>query len=262
MRTLRAECVNIDGVVPELRGNRQVIYGNKNWNTTVVGTSPEYFDLRNYKIASGSGFDEAEVRGLRRVAVIGPVVAENLFSESNPVGKVLRIGRVRFDIIGVTEEKGISGGWMNYDDIILVPYTTAQKRIFGSPNLNRLVARLKDETLLQPAYIEIEQILRKTHRLRPDQENDFYLQSSSDYSSARQETTETLTYLLAGVALVSLIVGGIGIMNIMLVSVTERTKEIGIRKAVGARRRDIMTQFVMESVTLSLLGGILVSARL
>jgi len=257
LRKLKSDCVNIDEIVPELRGNRQVIFGNQNWNTTVVGSSPEYFELRNYAIEKGDSFEESDVRGLRRVAVIGPVVAENLFGVANPVGKTLRIGRLRFDVIGVTEEKGVSGGWMNFDDIIIITYTTAQKRVFGSDNLNRLVGRLKDETLLQSAYIEIEKILRKTHRLRPDQPNDFYLQSSSDYSSARQETTETLTYLLAGVALVSLLVGGIGIMNIMLVSVTERTKEIGIRKAVGARRRDIMTQFVMESVTLSLLGGLL-----
>jgi len=146
---------------------------------------------------------------------------------------------------------------MDFDDIVLVPYTTAQKRIFGITNINRMIARLKDETMVSTAYLEIEKALRESHRLRPDQDNDFFIQSQSDFSEARQEATQTLTYLLAGVALVSLIVGGIGIMNIMLVSVTERTREIGVRMAVGARRKDILMQFVMESLSLSLLGGII-----
>ncbi|MCP4582083.1 MAG: FtsX-like permease family protein [candidate division Zixibacteria bacterium] len=257
MKRLRAECTAVDHVIPEIRGSRQVIYGNKNWNTTIIGTSPEYLELRNYILEEGTNFTNQDINALKRVAVIGPTLAENLFGNIYPVGKIIRIGRLRFEVIGVTESKGVSGGWMDFDDIILVPYSTAQKRIFGIDNLNRFIARLKDESMLQSAYIEIEKILRKTHRLRPEKENDFYIQSQSDYSSARQETTETMTYLLAGVALVSLLVGGIGIMNIMLVSVTERTREIGVRMAVGARRLDIMMQFILESISLSLLGGII-----
>lgn len=257
LKYLSAECQTVDHIVPEVRGNKQIIYGNQNWNSTIIGTSPEYLELRNFKIAYGDNFTTRDVNAIMRVAIIGPTVAENLFGKFNAVGKTIRIGRLRFEVIGVTEAKGISGGWMDYDDIILVPYTTAQKRIFGIDNLNRFVARLKDESMLQAAYLEIEKVLRKSHRLRPDQENDFFIQSQSDFASARQETTETLTYLLAGVALVSLIVGGIGIMNIMLVSVTERTREIGVRMAVGARRLDILSQFIMESISLALLGGIL-----
>ncbi len=257
LKRLKAECTTLDHIVPEIRGNQQVIYGNLNWNTTITGTSPEYFELRNYKIAQGEKFTHRDVSALKRVAVIGPKVVENIFEDVNPVGKFIRIGRMRFEVIGVTEPKGISGGWFDFDDIALVPYTTAQKRIFGIDHLSRLIARLKDETMIQSAYLEVEKVLRKSHRLRPDQDNDFFIQSQSDFSAAREETAQTLTFLLAGVALVSLIVGGIGIMNIMLVSVTERTREIGVRMAMGARRRDILVQFVMESVSLSLLGGII-----
>ena len=255
LRRLKAEATSCDVVTPEVRGNKQVIYGNKNWNTSIVGTGPEYAHIRNYTIAEGDNFTEQDVNAMGRIAVIGPTVAENLFEKTSPVGKTIRIGRIRFDIVGVTEPKGLSGGWQDFDDMILIPYTTAQKRVFGRDNLDRLVARLKDESLTNAAYLEIEKVLRQSHHLRPDQENDFNIQSQSDFAAAREETTQTMTYLLAGVALVSLLVGGIGIMNIMLVSVTERTREIGVRMAVGARRRDILIQFIMESITMSLLGG-------
>lgn len=257
LKRLKAECTTVDHIVPEIQGSQQVIYGNLNWNTTIIGTSPEYFELRNFKIAQGEKFTHRDANTIKRVAVIGPKVVENIFGDVNPVGKFIRIGRLRFEVIGVTQSKGISGGWLDFDDIALVPYTTAQKRIFGINHLSRLIARLKDETMVQATYLEIEKILRRSHRLRPDQDNDFFIQSQSDFTAAREETAQILTYLLAGVALVSLIVGGIGIMNIMLVSVTERTREIGVRMAVGARRLDILTQFVMEAVSLSLLGGIM-----
>jgi putative ABC transport system permease protein len=257
LKRLRIACTTVDPIVPEIQGNRQVVYGNKNWNTTVIGTCPEYFDMRNYQLAEGESFTEHDVNAIKRVAVIGPKVVENLFGDNDALGKTIRLGRTRFEVIGVTESKGISGGWQDFDDIVFVPYTTAQKRIFGTTNLNRLIARLKDEAMVQPAYIEIEKVLRKSHRLRPDQDNDFFIQSQSDFAAARQATTETFTYLLAGVALVSLLVGGIGIMNIMLVSVTERTREIGVRMAIGARRFDILMQFMMESVSMSLLGGLM-----
>mgnify|MGYP002152160302 CR=1 FL=1 len=257
LRRLRAETVAVDYIVPEIRGNQQVIFGNKNWNTSVIGTGPEYLELRSYVLADGDNFTERDVNAIRRVAVVGPNVVENLFENINPIGQTIRIGRIRFEVIGVTESKGVSGGWLDFDDVILIPYTTAQKRVFGVTHINRLIARLKDKSLITNAYLEVEGILRKSHRLRPDQENDFYIQSQSDYAAAQEETTNTMTYLLAGIALVSLLVGGIGIMNIMLVSVTERTREIGVRMAVGARRRDILIQFIMESVTMALLGGLL-----
>jgi len=257
LKRLKAGCVTVDPIVPEIRGNRQVIYGNMNWNTTIIGTSPEYFKLRNYQLDEGDNFSHQDVNAMKRVAVIGPKVAENLFANVNPVGKTLRIGRMRFEVIGLTKSKGVSGGWLDFDDVILIPYTTAQKRIFGINHLSRLIAQIKDESMVQATYLEIEKILRKSHRLRPDHDNDFFIQSQSDFVQARQETTETFSYLLAGVAFVSLIVGGIGIMNIMLVSVTERTREIGVRMAVGARRSHILLQFIMESISLSLLGGLI-----
>jgi len=257
LRRLRNEVTACDAITPEVRGNQQVIFGNKNWNTSVTGTGPEYLSMRNYSLAEGDNFSEQDVNAIARVAVIGPTVAENLFDKINPIGQTIRIGRIRFEVIGVTEPKGVSGGWQDFDDMILIPYTTAQKRVFGRDYLDRFVARLKDESLTNSAYLQIESALRKSHHLRPDQDNDFNIQSQSDFASAREETTQTMTYLLAGVALVSLLVGGIGIMNIMLVSVTERTREIGVRMAVGARRRDILMQFVMESITMSLLGGII-----
>lgn len=257
LKRLKAEVISCDVITPEVRGNAQAIYGNNNWNTTVIGSGPEYTHIRNYALDEGDDFTEQDVNAMKRVAVIGPTVAENLFGKSSPVGKTIRIGRIKFEVIGVTEPKGLSGGWQDFDDMILIPYTTAQKRVFGRDNLDRFVARLKDESLVTTAYVEIEKTLRNSHRLRPDQDNDFFIQSQSDFAAAREETTETMTYLLAGVALVSLLVGGIGIMNIMLVSVTERTREIGVRMAVGARRRDILIQFVMESITLALLGGLL-----
>jgi putative ABC transport system permease protein len=257
LKRLRASCTTVDVIIPEITEGEQVSYGNLNWNTTIIGTSPEYLTLRNYSLAQGENFTEHDLNTLARVAILGPRVVENLFPSGNPVGKSMRIGRTRFEVIGVTEEKGISSGWMDYDDAIIIPYTTAQKRVFGLDHLERIIARMKDESLLNAAFLEIEEVLRSSHRLRPDEENDFNLRFQADYNAAKEETTKTLSYLLAGVALVSLVVGGIGIMNIMLVSVTERTREIGLRMAVGAKRRDILSQFILESVTLALIGGLL-----
>ena len=257
LKRLRTECTTIDKIIPEIHRASQLIYGNKNWNSTIIGTGPEYLELRNFKLAQGENFAERDVNAMRRVAIIGPKVVESLFGNINPVGKTIKVGRLGFEVLGVTETKGMTGGWMDMDDIVIIPYSTAQKRVFGMDHLGSFLARLKDQSMLPAAYREIEKVLRQSHRLRPEKDNDFFLQSQSDFAAARQETTDTLTYLLAGVALVSLIVGGIGIMNIMLVSVTERTREIGVRMAVGARRSDILIQFVTEAITLALLGGML-----
>jgi putative ABC transport system permease protein len=257
LKRLRSECTTIDKIIPELRRPSQVAYGNKNWNTNVVGTGPEYIEVRNYRLADGDNFTERDVNAMARVAIIGPTVAENLFGNANPIGQSFKVGRLNFEVVGVTEVKGASGGWQDFDDLVIIPYSTAQKRVFGIDFFNSLVAKIKDDSMLPAAYVEIEKVLRKSHRLRPEQDNDFNLQSQSDFAAARQETAQTMTYLLMGVAMVSLLVGGIGIMNIMLVSVTERTREIGVRIAVGARRKDILTQFVMEAVTLALLGGLI-----
>lgn len=257
LRRLRQEAVTLDEVLPEITGPRQIVYGNRNWNSTVIGSEPEYFKLRNFEFADGQSFSDKDVYSIARVAVISPKVAENLFGEVNPIGKSIRIGRSRFEIVGLTKSKGVSGGWLDFDDVVVIPYTTAQKRVFGIDHIDRLVGHLRPGIPISEAYLDIEKILRRSHRLRPEQENDFFIQSQSDFMAAREETTKTLTYLLAGVALVSLLVGGIGIMNIMLVSVTERTREIGIRIAIGARRKDIMGQFMLESLSIAMLGGLL-----
>ena len=171
LRRLKAEITACDVITPEVRGNKQIIYGNKNWNTSVVGTGPDYLRIRNYTLADGVDFTEQDVNSIGRVAIIGPTVAENLFGKSSPIGKTIRIGRIRFDVIGVTQAKGASGGWQDFDDMILIPYTTAQKRVYGKDYIDRFVAHLKDETLTNTAYVEIEKTLRQSHRLRPDEQN-------------------------------------------------------------------------------------------
>jgi putative ABC transport system permease protein len=193
---------------------------------------------------------------MRRVAVLGKTVVEDLFGEEDPIGEYIRIGRSIFQVIGVMEEKG-SSGFRDEDDVIFVPLRTAQKRLFGVDYVSMINVQAKNEDLMDKASAEITSLLHERHGIRPDQENDFSVLSQAEILSTVQETTRTFTVLLAGVATVSLLVGGIGIMNIMFVSVTERTREIGIRKAIGAQRRDILGQFLIEAVIVSLTGGII-----
>ena len=246
----------VEAVVPEMNRNAQVKYENRNWNTRVIGTVPEYEWVRNFYVVAGRFFNNSEERSAAKVAVIGSVIVENLFQNVDPIGKTFRIAGQSFVVIGVLESKGQSG-FQNPDDQIIVPLSTAQRRIFGVDFLSQITAKVIDQQRNDEAFYEIERALRRSHKLREDQDNDFTIRNQADIISTLTETQQTFTFLLAGIAAVSLVVGGIGIMNIMIVSVTERTKEIGIRKAIGARRNDVLAQFLIESVVMSILGGFL-----
>ncbi len=247
---------SVMALVPELNRQAQVKYANRNWNTRIIGTVPEYEHVRNFATVQGRYFTHAEEKAASKVAVLGFNVVESLFPNEDPLGKTIRIQGSSFEVIGILESKGQSG-FNNPDDQIIVPLTTAQRRLFGVDFLSQVTAQVLDPAKSDTAFYDIERILRKKHKLRPEQDNDFSIRNQADIIQTFQETQATFTFLLAGIAAVSLLVGGIGIMNIMIVSVTERTREIGIRKAIGARKRDVMTQFLIESVVMSVVGGIL-----
>ncbi|HXG39015.1 MAG TPA: ABC transporter permease [Bacteroidota bacterium] len=247
---------SVEAVVPEFSRNAQVKFENRNWNTRIVGTTPEYEWVRNFKAVEGRYFTHSEEKAASKVCLLGQTVVDNLFPNIDPIGQTIRIAGQSFTVLGVLESKGQSG-WQNPDDQIIVPLSTAQRRLFGVDFLSQITVKVANEQKMDEAFLDIERILRREHRLREDQDNDFMIRNQADIISTFQETQQTFTFLLAGIAAVSLVVGGIGIMNIMIVSVTERTREIGIRKAIGARKRDIMWQFLIESVTLSVTGGCL-----
>ncbi len=258
VEAVSAQCEDIVAVVPEFRRGAQVKYGNRNWNTRIVGTTPNYGEVRNVKAVAGRYFTAQEEAARARVCLLGSTVRDNLFDpKDDPVGTTLRIGRMNFQIVGVLETKGQASGWMNPDDQVLIPLATAQMRLFGVDYINNASLQVADAALMEKAFYDVEQVLRQQHRLRDSQDNDFSIRNQADILATLEENSKTFTMLLAGIAVVSLVVGGIGIMNIMLVSVTERTREIGIRKAIGAKRRDIMVQFLMEALALSLTGGII-----
>jgi len=246
----------VEAVVPELSRSAQVKYENKNWGTRIIGTVPEYEWVRNFAVERGRYFTRAEQRGVAKVCLLGTTVAQNLFADADPIGARVRINGQAFNVIGILEPKGQSG-WSNPDDQIIVPLPTAQRRLYGVDYLSQVTVKVARPEEMSTAFLDIERILRREHRLREEQDNDFTIRNQADIIATFQETQETFTILLAGIAAVSLVVGGIGIMNVMLISVTERTREIGIRKAVGARRRDILSQFLIESVVISVLGGVI-----
>ncbi|HET8713116.1 MAG TPA: ABC transporter permease [Gemmatimonadales bacterium] len=245
-------------VVPELTRNLQIKRGNLNQNVSIVGTTPNYPQVKNYTIAAGRMFSAGEDESRRRVAVLGSAIPE-MFS-ANPVamiGQEIQIRGIPFEIIGVLAAKGSAGGFGNPDEQILIPLQTARYRIMGTDRLRSITVDALSVPQMTLTMIEIERVLRREHKIRPGAENDFQIRNQSDILATFQQTTETFTYLLAGIAAVSLLVGGIGIMNIMLVSVTERTREIGVRKALGATRFNIMFQFLVEALVLCLVGGLL-----
>jgi len=247
----------IVAVAPEMSSNMQVEYGRSNANLRVTGTTPEFQDVNNYEISVGRFFDEQENSGRRRVAVVGGDVAEVLGTTAlQLVGQKISIANNTFEVIGAVEPKGGSG-WFNQDEQIFVPIYTAQFRLMGTDRLGSFNVTVADGASTTLAMAQIEGIVRREHRLRVGEENDFWVMDRAELMGTRQETTQTFTYLLAGIALVSLLVGGIGIMNIMLVSVTERTREIGIRMALGATRGAVLTQFLLEALTLCLVGGLI-----
>lgn len=242
-------------VTPELSNRAQVKYLNRNTNTTIVGTSPEYLVTANFTVERGSFFTAHDIRYRQRVCVLGKTVADALFGQTEPVGKTVKIRNIGFHVLGVMKEKGASG-WRNPDDRVFIPYSTAMKRVFGAEYLSSISIQANDENLLQTAETEVTELLRKQHKIAANKELDFHVRNQAEFMETLEESSQTFTNMILGIAVVSLVVGGIGIMNIMLVSVTERTKEIGLRKAVGAQRTDILFQFLVESTTLALVGGI------
>jgi putative ABC transport system permease protein len=245
-------------VQPEMARNQQVTYANKNTNVSIVGTSPNYLDVRKYKLAGGRMFTTAETEAMSRVAVVGPAVAVNMGLDTmSLLDESIRIKGIQFQVVGVLQSKGQSGMGGNPDEQILIPITTARFRVQGTDRLRSISVLASSEEEIPDAMASIQKILRREHRLRQGAPDDFQMRSQADFLNTLGETTQVFTYLLSGIAAVSLLVGGIGIMNIMLVSVTERTREIGIRKALGATRANILLQFLIEAVVLCCLGGII-----
>lgn len=255
-QAISKECPSVAKVDAMFSRNAQVVYGNKNTNTSIQGVTENFPEVRNFPIEVGFFISDEDNRYMRRVAVLGKTVVKNLFGDANPIGEYIKIRRVIFQVIGVMSAKG-SSGWRDEDDVVFVPLRTAQKRLFGVNHVSMINVMAHSENEMEQAKDEITQLLRKRHRIREGQDDDFNIRSQAEILSTLQETSRTFTILLASIAIVSLIVGGIGIMNIMFVSVTERTKEIGIRKAIGAHKRDILGQFLIESIIVSLSGGLI-----
>ncbi|HOM25040.1 MAG TPA: ABC transporter permease [Thermosynergistes sp.] len=256
---IEKECSAVSRVSPELSGVAQVVYGNRNWSTGVKGTTEGMMDVHNWSVSSGRFLTDQDVRSSTKVAVIGETVAYELFGNANPVGEIIRIKKVPFQVVGVLAPKGQSAFGSDQDDVIFVPVTTAQKRLFGTPfprMVRRISVKARDAESIYLAQEQITALLRQRHRIGPNQDDDFTVRNLTQAMEAAQQSTQAMTLLLGAIASVSLLVGGIGIMNIMLVSVTERTREIGIRMAVGARPRDIRLQFLIEAFLLSVIGGI------
>jgi putative ABC transport system permease protein len=256
-RAVREACTVCVDAVPEMSRQMQVTYLDRNTQTTIVGTTPSYLGVRNFDLLVGRFFHEGELEGRRRVAVLGYGVAEPLGLRPNEaVGAQVRIRGVVFEVIGVLSEKG-SLGWSNPDDQVLVPLDTAQFRLFGSNRLRSITVQVESPARIDRAMSEVEKALRRQHKLGPGKENDFSIRNQLDALETFQESQRIFRLLLLGIASVSLLVGGIGIMNIMMVSVTERTREIGVRKALGAKRKTILLQFLIEALVLCLIGGAL-----
>jgi len=253
-----ADLTDVLMVAPINTGNAQIVYSGNNWNTSVIGTTPNYFNIRNWNVDEGYAFTDSDIRSATRVALIGKTVAENLFSdEIDPVGKTIRIKNNPFIILGVLERKGQSLDGRDQDDTVIVPITTAQRKVFGNqiPGSVRMVmAQAKSEKVMSIAEDSINGLLRQRHNIRESMDNDFSVRNLTAMANTAAETTKTMSMLLGAIASISLLVGGIGIMNIMLVSVTERTREIGIRMAIGAREKDILLQFLLEACAISIVG--------
>ena len=258
-KALEERGTSLAAVQPEMNRNLQVTWGNKNTNTSIVGTSSNYLEVRKYKLQYGRMFTSAEDEGKQRVAVIGPAVATNMGLDTPEVllGETIRIRGIQFLVVGVLESKGQASPFGNPDEQILIPLNTARFRVIGSDRLRSISVLARTEDGIPEAMADIQRVLRREHRIRQGRPDDFQIRSQADFLNTLGETTQVFTFLLSGIAAISLLVGGIGIMNIMLVSVTERTREIGVRKALGATRRNILLQFLIEAVVLCCLGGII-----
>lgn len=256
--SLRNEAVNVTAVSPEIRAAAQVIFGNENTQTTIYGVSEEYLEIRKLGIESGRVFNANEVRGMSKVCILGQTVVTNLFGEgADPVGMNIRIKNLPFQVIGILSDKGESGMGQDMDDMILAPYTTIQRRLAAIDYITGIYASAASEEKSSAAIEEVTAILRTAHKLSESDEDDFYTMSQTELIKTVSSITDIMTYLLGAIAGISLLVGGIGIMNIMFVSVTERTREIGLRMSIGGRGSDILKQFLVESMLLSLSGGMM-----
>jgi putative ABC transport system permease protein len=258
---IQREIQLVEAAAPAMRGGAQVVYSNLNWSTIIWGVTPEYFTVREWAMALGKPLTQEDVDGATKVALLGETVARNLFADADPVGQVIRVKKVPFTVIGVLDRKGQSTQGQDQDDTVLIPLSTAKKKVMGVSQANArsvysISVKVREASAMKDAEQEIRDVLRQRHRLQSHQDDDFFLRNLAEVLESQEASSQILAMLLAAIASVSLLVGGIGIMNIMLVSVTERTREIGLRMAVGARSRDILTQFLVEAVTLCLIGGV------
>jgi len=256
-RAIEERCDAVKGTSPSINTRAQVVYANKNWNTQIQGTGEKFPEIRNWQVVEGVYFDETQVASAAKVCVLGSLVKQNLFEDEDPLGKTIRINKIPFTVIGVLESKGEQGGFFNRDDMIAAPYTTVMRRLRGVDYINSIDVAAVSADKTGEAQRQIEELMRERHRIAPGADDDFQVRNIADVAESAAESTKIMTILLGSIAGISLIVGGIGIMNIMLVSVTERIREIGVRLAVGAREKDILLQFLIEAVVLSVTGGII-----
>ena len=259
-RELAAQCPDVALAAPMVRGGAQVVYGNNNWATIIYGVTPDYLTIRDFSVADGAEFTQQDVDGANKVALLGKTVVDNLFGGADPVGQVIRIKNVPFSVVGVLTSKGQSSQGQDQDDIILLPISTAKRKVIGinSANadaVNTIMMQARSGAQIPAAQEEAEALLRQRHHLQTVEADDFTIRNLQELFAAQEASSGIMAMMLAAVASVSLVVGGIGIMNIMLISVRERTREIGLRQAIGAKTRDILTQFLVEAVTLSIAGG-------
>jgi putative ABC transport system permease protein len=256
LEVIREECSAITAVSPEVRASGQLVNGNLNWPSSIYGVNGDFLEIRKYKLESGRLFSEREIKTYAKVCIIGQTLLENLFEEGeNPLGKNIRYNNIPFKVIGVLAERGENGMGQDMDDLMLAPYTAVMKRILSITHINGIMASAASEEVNDLAMQQLADALRKSHKIGPNDEDDFRIMSQSELVSTFTSVSDMMTILLGVIAGISLLVGGIGIMNIMFVSVTERTREIGLRLSVGGRERDILLQFLVESILLSILGG-------
>ncbi|MCX7781345.1 MAG: ABC transporter permease [Negativicutes bacterium] len=256
-QAIAKEVPGVQYSVPSVGRQYQVVAGNQNWTTSVQGTTPEFQAVRSLTVASGSFITNQDLETRNRVAVIGSTVAGNLFGNTNPVGQNVRINNAPYKVIGVLESKGQSAGGQDQDDIVIIPLTTAQERLLGITHVQTISVQAAHQDVVSQVQDGVTNLLRTRHKITPDKPDDFTVRNLASVMATANETTATITMLLGSIAAISLVVGGIGIMNIMLVSVTERTREIGIRKALGAKYVDILMQFLIEAVVIGVFGGII-----
>jgi putative ABC transport system permease protein len=255
MLAIERECPAVKTAAPGSQTTGQIVFGNDNWATNIVGTEPQYFDIRSWPFSEGTSFNEDDVTTADNVAVIGETVRKNLFEATDPIGETININNIPFKVVGVLAAKGTTGWGQDQDDIVLVPITTLQKKITGQDWLRWIMVSAISRQASYPAEQQISSLLRDRHRIRAGEDDDFYVRNLADVADLADQSARLFTILLGSIASISLVVGGIGIMNIMLVSVTERTREIGIRMAIGATEGDVQQQFLIEAIVLSLAGG-------